>query len=459
MPFPTPQGTQAIVGMMVRALREQGHQAHLLTYAHGQPDPDAAMDVEPRRLPDWPRVRATRSGPSLGKLALDLRMVAALRAERARTGAQLLVAHNVEAAWACAAAGVAPFVYYAHTSMRDELPYYLPRALHPLTRPAGNALDRGACTRAASVFALTPALATRLHPLHRRVELVLPPFERPASTPPSRIAARSQLGLPLGAPIALYAGNLDAYQGIELLLGALGRAPSAWQLLVATASAPEPLRALAVAHGVAGRVVFAPLANEHDRAVAHAAADVALVPRLASGGCPSSCSRRCRAACPWWRTSAPSRGSPSPTGSTCCPWWTTTLPRRWRTGWSGSGGVSRGSPTVTPERPPWPPQASPRPRSSPRFSGPVRARWRGSARDPASGSRVIPAVTRGPRVLGHPRVATFVGEALGRAVDGLAVERRQRLRLGEPAARQGEQRERQQRHTEAAVTGGHSSPR
>ncbi len=286
MPFPTPQGTQAIVGMMVRALREQGHQAHLLTYAHGQPDPDAAMDVEPRRLPDWPRVRATRSGPSLGKLALDLRMVAALRAERARTGAQLLVAHNVEAAWACAAAGVAPFVYYAHTSMRDELPYYLPRALHPLTRPAGNALDRGACTRAASVFALTPALATRLHPLHRRVELVLPPFERPASTPPSRIAARSQLGLPLGAPIALYAGNLDAYQGIELLLGALGRAPSAWQLLVATASAPEPLRALAVAHGVAGRVVFAPLANEHDRAVAHAAADVALVPRLASGGLP-----------------------------------------------------------------------------------------------------------------------------------------------------------------------------
>jgi glycosyltransferase involved in cell wall biosynthesis len=33
-------------------------------------------------------------------------------------------------------------------------------------------------------------------------------------------------------------------------------------------------------------VVFAPLASEHDRAVAHAAADVALVPRLASGGLP-----------------------------------------------------------------------------------------------------------------------------------------------------------------------------
>jgi glycosyltransferase involved in cell wall biosynthesis len=286
MPFPTPQGTQAIVGMMVRALRRHGQQAHLLTYAHGQPDPDAAIDVEPRRLPDWPRVRATRSGPSLGKLALDLRMVAVLRTERARTGAQLVVAHNVEAAWACAAAGVAPFVYFAHTSMREELPYYLPRNLHPLLRTAGDVLDRGACARAASVFALTPALATRLRTLHPRAELVLPPFERPASTAPSRTAARSHLGLPLDAPIALYAGNLDAYQGIELLLGALERAPAAWQLLVATASAPEPLRTLAVAHGVAGRVVFGPLANEHDRAIAHAAADVALVPRLASGGLP-----------------------------------------------------------------------------------------------------------------------------------------------------------------------------
>ncbi|MBP7683906.1 MAG: glycosyltransferase, partial [Deltaproteobacteria bacterium] len=205
MPFPTPQGTQAIVGMMVRALRQQGHQAHLLTYAHGQPDPHTAMDVEPRRLPDWPRVRATRSGPSLGKLALDLRMVAALRAERARTGARLLVAHNVEAAWACAAAGVAPFVYFAHTSMREELPYYLPRSMHPLSRAAGDALDRGACIRAASVFALTPALAMRLSPLHPRVERVLPPFEMPAHAPPSRTAARMRVGLPQGAPIALYA--------------------------------------------------------------------------------------------------------------------------------------------------------------------------------------------------------------------------------------------------------------
>lgn len=286
MPFPTPQGTQAIVGMMVRALRHHGHPAELLTYAHGQADPIALVDLEPRRLPDWPRVRATRSGPSLGKVVLDARMVAALRAERARVGADLLVAHNVEAAWACAAAGATPFVYFAHTSMRDELPYYLAPRLHALARAAGDALDRGACLRAASVFALTPDLGTRLDPLHGRVERVLPPFERPAAAPPSAVEARARLGLPRDASVALYAGNLDAYQGIELLLAAVASAPTAWHLLVATASEPEPLRALARAHGLSDRVTFAPLATEHDRALVHAAADVALVPRLASGGLP-----------------------------------------------------------------------------------------------------------------------------------------------------------------------------
>ncbi len=286
MPFPTPQGTQAIVGMMVRALQQHGHHASLLTYAHGELDPAAELGFEPRRLPDWPRVRATRSGPSLGKVALDLRMVAALRAERTRPTADLVVAHNVEAAWACAAAGVRPFVYFAHTSMREELPYYVPPGVRALARAAGDGLDRGACLGAATVFALTPDLAERLQPLHACVECLLPPFERPAAAPPSVATARALLGLPLHARVALYAGNLDAYQGIELLLSAIARAHAPWHLLVATASAPEPLRALARSHGLAERVVFAPLGSEHDRAAAHAAADVALVPRLAKGGLP-----------------------------------------------------------------------------------------------------------------------------------------------------------------------------
>ena len=94
--------------------------------------------------------------PSFWHQELLGRMVAALRAERTRPTADLVVAHNVEAAWACAAAGVRPFVYFAHTSMREELPYYVPPGVRALARAARDGLDRGAYLGAATVFALTP---------------------------------------------------------------------------------------------------------------------------------------------------------------------------------------------------------------------------------------------------------------------------------------------------------------
>ncbi|MCA9574523.1 MAG: glycosyltransferase family 4 protein [Polyangiales bacterium] len=282
MPFPTPQGTQAIVAMMVRALREAGHDAALLTYAHGVATPGAP---EPERLSDWPRVRATRSGPSLGKVALDLRMVAAVRRRLRRAPVDVVVAHNVEAAWACAGVGDVPVVYYAHTSMREELPHYARATYKRSARALGALLDRGACAGSAAVFALTPVLTERYAPLHAHVRCVPPPFERPPGAPPDRARARSILGLGRGDVVALYAGNLDAYQGLSVLLHAL-RQRGAWTCLVATDSDPTPLRAEAVRLGVAARIRWAPLATERDRAVVHAAADVALVPRRAPGGLP-----------------------------------------------------------------------------------------------------------------------------------------------------------------------------
>lgn len=292
MPFPTPQGTQAIVGMMLRALRAHGHDATLLTYAHGEPGDPGQPTLEPVRLADWPRVRSARSGPSLGKVALDLRMVAAVRAQLRRAPVDLVVAHNVEAAWVCAAesstpgSSRAPWVYYAHTSMRAELPYYLPASARGAARVAGDVLDRGACVRSAAVFALTPTLAQRHANTHPLVSTVLPPFELPTTQPPSRADACAHLGLPADARVAVYAGNLDAYQGAEQLIEALHVASLPWHLLVATASDPAPLAALAAARGVGQRVSFAPLATEHDRATAHAAAELALVPRSAPGGLP-----------------------------------------------------------------------------------------------------------------------------------------------------------------------------
>ena len=87
----------------------------------------------------------------------------------------------------------------------------------------------------------------------------------------------------------LYAGNLDAYQGLDPLFDAMStlaaaRPELAW--LVATESSPHDFSAKLAAAGWRGRVLFSALANEADRRTAHAAADLALVPRGAPGGVP-----------------------------------------------------------------------------------------------------------------------------------------------------------------------------
>jgi phosphatidylinositol alpha-1,6-mannosyltransferase len=104
-----------------------------------------------------------------------------------------------------------------------------------------------------------------------------------------RARARTRFGLDPREPVILYAGNLDAYQGLDVMAAAfvraLSRRPDA-RLLVATASDPAPLERLLWPSGAASRARFVPLEDEPDRRAAHAAADVAWVPRAVPGGLP-----------------------------------------------------------------------------------------------------------------------------------------------------------------------------
>ena len=260
MPWPTPQGTQALVSAMVGALRDAGDDAHLLVYERG------ASAGEPpwvHRLRGWPRVASERSGPSWGKLALDARMLRALRTEWKRLGRCPVVAHNVEAALVARAARVRPRLYVAHTRFDTELPSYATRWGAPLAA-IGGALDHLA-TGSGPVGAVSPALAE-----HLGGTFLPPPWmvETPAG-PPGRYV--------------LYAGNLDGYQGWEHLVDACARADL--PLLVATESDPEPLQRRAAGSGLR-ELGIARLAHEADRRAAHARSFVVAVPRRSPGGLP-----------------------------------------------------------------------------------------------------------------------------------------------------------------------------
>lgn len=279
LPFPSPQGTQAIVRAMVEALADAGHDTHLLTYAHGSGE--EARGVVHHRLSDFPRARSLRSGPSLSKLALDLRMIPVARRLASRLRPDLVVAHGVEAAYVARLSSIARTIYYAHTRFDAELPTYATESTH-VARPLqvlGDLLDAGA-SRLRTV-AITPDLAAHLARRSSRHEdratPLLPPWS-PLDPPRSdeRVAARRSLGLSVDSKVVLYAGNLDGYQGWEEAAEAARRAHATF--LVATESDPAPL-------GVFPHLRVG-LADERDRRRAYAACDLAIVPRRSPGGLP-----------------------------------------------------------------------------------------------------------------------------------------------------------------------------
>ena len=283
-PFPSYQGTQAAIRCMLEA---RGARAELFTYgAEGYPwRPSFPL----HRGPDNAR-SALRSGPSWTKVLADLRMSMMLPDLCRQRGARVLIAHHVEAmALACRMRGL-PRVFFAHTDLAAELPSYAaPRYAGILAR-AGALTDRALCAQAHAVAAISPALCDALQASSGIHATYVPtPWPVPAPIRPSeRISARHQLGLREQAIVALYAGNLDAYQDAEQTLAALERLAAAGGprlfLLLATNSAPERFLARAVQLGVPFRTL--PLGGETIRRMLHAAADLAIVPRATPGGLP-----------------------------------------------------------------------------------------------------------------------------------------------------------------------------
>ena len=283
LPFPSYQGTQAALAAMLEASASSG-QTHLLAYAEAGYELDAPYEVH--RIPDFPKVRSLRSGPSWGKIGLDARCVFEIRRLAKRLRPEAIVAHHIEAAIAALAARAAPVYYVAHTSLARELPVYFPSTPAHLVSGVAKQAEQAVCARAAGVAAVAPSLA-RL--LGQRTHYLPVPWTVPAAPRPTRSAARDALGLPDNAHICLYAGNLDPYQGWEHLIEALAllrhRDPTA-QLLVATESDPAPVRQHAQRRGVVDAIHVRGIDGERARELAHAAADLGWVPRRTEGGLP-----------------------------------------------------------------------------------------------------------------------------------------------------------------------------
>jgi len=286
LPFPTYQGTQAAISSMLEASSHASQRATLFTYA------TEGYSIEPsytlHRTGNLPRVRSLRSGPSIGKLLLDARMLFELHALARKLKPSVVVAHHVEAASLALTLRNVRVVFFAHTDLAAELPVYGHPLLGAALGRAGAALDRALVRRAAAVATISESLRARLSHLRGDVHFVPIPWPVPEPIRPGeRAESRLALGLELDAKLALYAGNLDAYQGVEQIpeaLSMLRERGLPLRLLLATRSDARAFtrrcRELDVpVHACA-------LGDEMIRRQLHAAADLAIVPRLSPGGLP-----------------------------------------------------------------------------------------------------------------------------------------------------------------------------
>lgn len=223
-PFFAERGTPIAVRLAVEALCKAGHEVDLLTYHEGQ---DIAVPrLRLMRIAPPPGVRSVPIGFSPKKLVCDLWMAAAALRLLRRGGYD--VVHAVEESVFIALAGrlFARFrlVYDMDSLMADQIAEKW-RWVKPML-PMLHWFERQAVKRSELVLPVCEAIAARARPytdaarVHLLPDVALPPAEGEETVE----SLREHVG-DKDAPIALYVGNLERYQGIDLLIEGLAALP------------------------------------------------------------------------------------------------------------------------------------------------------------------------------------------------------------------------------------------
>ena len=258
-PFYQARGTPIAVRTVLEFLSERGDTVDVLTYAEGSEVSIPNCTVH--RIPRVPGLQGIRPGFSVKKVLSDILMVGSCLRLVRRTRYDLI--HAVEESAFIAAAmraltGV-PYVYDMDSSLAEQLV-----DAYPPLRFAFSALRRMeavAIRRSSGVLAVCAALED-VALAHAPGQLVGRVEDTTLLTGPKPAGGNGRVLPPSDGPMAMYVGNLESYQGIDLLLEGfrhtLSRVPQAKLVIVGGRDAEiAHYRGRAERLGIDGSVVFA----------------------------------------------------------------------------------------------------------------------------------------------------------------------------------------------------------
>jgi len=287
-PFFVERGTPIAVKLLVETLCEMGHRVDLLTYHEGRDIAVPGLRIV--RIPKLPGVRNIPIGFSWKKAVADVFLFGLMAALTARHSYDVL--HVVEEAIFPAAMLNSvlrrKLIYDMDSSLSDQLVEKWPgiKAL----KPGMDAFESWALRRADLVFPVCPRLgekALRSIPSERIMILEDIAFE-----PSENIDGVEDLrrAYDIQGPMVLYVGNLEHYQGIDLLLESAASVSRDLSFCLVVAGGTDQAIALyknkAAQLGVADRVRFAGARPFGQLPYYLAQADILVSPRIKGENTP-----------------------------------------------------------------------------------------------------------------------------------------------------------------------------
>lgn len=285
-PFFEPRGTPFSEYHRIRALTDLGHTVDLVTYPFGR---DVALPgLRVFRCVRPPLIRDVRIGPSFAKIPLDLMLT--LTALRRAIADRYDAVHSHEegsiiGVLLASMLGVR-HLYDMHSSLPQQLSNFAFSRSRLLIR-VFSVMERFVVRRSRVVIVICPQLEQVVRGIEPRVPAVLienAPGSGDAPVAGSGGRIRGELGVAPDAPVVLYTGTFEPYQGLDLLFAAareVVRVRPAARFVLA-GGRPEQIGAAkrqAEQAGIAGALVFAGQRPAEEIPLFLDAADVLVSPR------------------------------------------------------------------------------------------------------------------------------------------------------------------------------------